>query len=88
MEKKPIEIFVAEQMEDPRYQAIVTHMGVDRAVVQLSLVQYLRAQGICFVSPSLAAELKERIATELEQGDGVSGVAQKIIASIAKKTNR
>lgn len=71
MEKIPVEIFIAQQLRDPRYKLIITQLGVDPVAVELALVLYLRDQGIYLVTPTLAAELASRMEGELTQRRGM-----------------
>jgi hypothetical protein len=47
--------------------------------VHLTLVRFFRDQGVNFVTPNLALELADRVATELERRQGVSGVVTRML---------
>jgi hypothetical protein len=79
MDKIPIEIFVSEQLKNDRYRSIISQMAVSETLVHLTLVRFFRDQGVNFVTPNLALELADRVATELERRQGVSGVVTRML---------
>lgn len=79
MEKIPVEIFVAEQLKNDRYKSIISQMSVNETLVQLTLIQFFKDQGVNFVTPSLASILADRVACELEHRQGVSGVVTRML---------
>lgn len=81
MEKRPVEIFIAQQLKEERYKTIIAQLGVDPVIVQAALISYLKDQGVNFVTPALGAELGGRLAKELEFGAETSVVARKIRAA-------
>ena len=82
MEKIPVEIFIAQQLRDPKYKSIIAQLAVDPIAVQAALVQYLRDQGVHMVTSTLAAELASHMAEELEHRRGMG----KAFQSVFKKT--
>jgi hypothetical protein len=79
MDKIPIEIFVSEQLKNDRYRSIISQLAVSETLVHLTLVRFFRDQGVNFVTPNLALELADRVATELERRQGVSGVVTRML---------
>ena len=79
MDKIPIEIFVSEQLKNDRYRSIISQLAVSETLVLLTLVRFFRDQGVNFVTPNLALELADRVATELERRQGVSGVVTRML---------
>ena len=79
MDKIPIEIFVSQQLKNDRYRSIISQMAVSETLVHLTLVRFFRDQGVNFVTPNLALELADRVATELERRQGVSGVVTRML---------
>jgi hypothetical protein len=79
MEKIPVEIFVSEQLNHPRYKSIIAQMAVNETLVHLTLVRFFKDQGINFITPGLASILADRFAHELEQRQGVSGVVGRML---------
>lgn len=79
MEKVPVEIFVAEQLTHPRYKSIIAQMAVNETLVHLTLVRFFKDQGIHFITPGLANVLADRVAHELEQRQGVSGIVSRML---------
>lgn len=79
MDKIPIEIFVSEQLKNDRYRSIISQMAVSETLVHLTLVRFFRDQGVNFVTPTLALELADRVAHELEHRQGVSGVVSRML---------
>ena len=79
MDKIPIEIFVSEQLKNDRYRSIISQMAVSETLVHLTLVRFFRDQGVNFVTPNRALELADRVATELERRQGVSGVVTRML---------
>lgn len=82
MEKIPVEIFIAQQLRDPKYKSIIAQLAVDPIAVQATLVQYLRDQGIYLVTPTVAAELANHMAEELEHRRGMGKAFQSVLKKV------
>lgn len=82
MEKIPVEIFIAQQLRDPKYKSIIAQLAVDPIAVQATLVRYLRDQGIYLVTPTLAAELANHMADELEHRRGMGKAFQTALKKV------
>jgi hypothetical protein len=84
MEKKPVEIFVADLIKQAECKSVLAKLGVHPDLVGVALVCYLKDQGVHFVTDHIAQSLASRLTWDLEHRQGFDHTLLKRVEALSK----